>query len=108
MFVFISYSHDDRSRAAEVKEIFDDLEVESFVAHEDIGVSKKWKVEIMSALTRCDVFVCLLSENFYGSQWCVQESGIASFLNRPIITFGDVSAKVTEYENQRSKWSGDD
>lgn len=79
MLIFISYAHADRHRAAEVKSILDDVGIDSFMAHEDIGVSKVWRDEIMKQLRECDAVVCLFSENFYASHWCLQETGIASY-----------------------------
>lgn len=79
MLIFISYAHADRHRAAEVKSIFDDVGFDSFMAHEDIGVSQVWRNEIMKQLRACDAVVCLFSENLYASHWCLQETGIASY-----------------------------
>jgi hypothetical protein len=79
MLIFVSYAHADRHRAAEVKSILEDVGISSFMAHEDIGVSKVWRDEIMKNLQSCDAVVCLFSENFYASPWCLQESGIASY-----------------------------
>jgi hypothetical protein len=49
------------------------------MAHEDIGVSLVWRDEIIKQLQLSDAVVCLFSENFYNSHWCLQESGIAGY-----------------------------
>ena len=85
MFVFVSYSHGERDKAAEVHTLLSRAGIDSFMAHEHIGVSKQWRDEIMAALAKCDAFLCILSKQFFTSEWCVQETGIASFRNVPII-----------------------
>ena len=75
LVAFISHSHIDREFAGQAKKVLSDAGVEAFVAHDDIEVSEKWKRRIRHELHRCDLFVPLLSKNFMGSEWTLQEVG---------------------------------
>lgn len=75
---FISYSHEDREIASEIKEKLESFEIECFMAHDDLGASEEWKQRILEELYQSDIFVALLSDNFKNSEWCSQESGIAA------------------------------
>jgi len=77
--VFISYQTIDKMAAARLKNELSRIGITSFLAHEDIEVSEDWKTKILDELKDAELFVCLLSENYLKSHWCVQESGIAAF-----------------------------
>lgn len=73
---FISYSTKDKKHGAAVKSALDKIQVESFLAHDDLNVSEEWKNRILAELKECEVFIPLLSEAFKTSDWCAQETGI--------------------------------
>lgn len=75
---FISYSHEDQAFAGQAKRVLRQIGVESFLAHEDIEVSRVWKRRIVQELRACDVFVPILSENFKASKWASQEAGFVA------------------------------
>lgn len=75
--VFLSYSNRDKNLVGEVKKKIDLYGFETFLAHEDIEPSRKWEGEIILKLKECDVFIPFISDNFKGSKWTDQESGIA-------------------------------
>jgi TIR domain-containing protein len=79
MRAFLSYQHTDRAIAGDVKKTLDRLNVESFLAHEDIEVSAEWRLAIIQELMVTDLFVPILSKNYYSSIWCKQESGMAAY-----------------------------
>ena len=54
--------------------------MEAFVAHDDIEVSEERQLRIREELSRCHLFVPLLSKNFLESQWTLQEVGIIASL----------------------------
>src|SRR5437588_631104 len=78
---FISYSHEDRQVAAEVKRVLAEVGVDAFRAHEDLGVSDDWRGRILAERRGCAMFVPLLSMNFMGSRWAPQEVGF--IISRP-------------------------
>jgi len=55
------------------------------MAHEHIEVSVEWRNEILRQLGLADLFVPILSQQYYTSIWCKQESGIAAFRGMTLI-----------------------
>src|SRR5450759_3964927 len=51
------------------------------MAHEDIDVSEEWRLYILKQLAEADLFIPILSNHYFPSVWCAQESGIAAFRN---------------------------
>jgi len=85
MKIFLSYSILNRKLAAQLKDGLKKYGQEVFMAHEDINPSIKWKERILKELDICPVFVALLTENFRGSEWTDQETGIAIAKDKLII-----------------------
>src|ERR1019366_5615248 len=85
MRAFISYQTADKLIAARVSGLLEELGCIAFMAHEHIQVSAEWRIQILQELEVADLFVLILSRNYYGSIWCKQESGIAAFRKIPII-----------------------
>ena len=79
MYAFISYQTADRLVAEKIKILLQSVGIGSFLAHNDVNVSEEWRLKILEEIGAADVFVSLWSQNYYGSYWCIQESGIASF-----------------------------
>jgi hypothetical protein len=61
------------------------MAVDAFLAHENIEVSNQWRTELLKQLKIAQIFVALISANYFKSPWCVQESGIAAFRKLTII-----------------------
>ncbi|MGO9047299.1 MAG: toll/interleukin-1 receptor domain-containing protein [Xanthobacteraceae bacterium] len=85
MRAFLSYQTDDKIIAGDIKKVLDRLNVETFLAHEDIEVSAEWRLTIIQELMVTDLFIPILSKNYYGSIWCKQESGMAAYRGITII-----------------------
>jgi len=77
MQAFFSYQTADRRTAGEVRKFVADLNIDTFMAHEDIEVSHEWQLTILDALARSDIFIAILSKNYLSSAFCMQEAGIA-------------------------------
>jgi hypothetical protein len=77
MKVFLSHSHLDKDLAGQVKVELAYYGLEVFLAHEDIEPLAEWSDVIFAELKACDVFIPILTENFNGSAWTNQETGIA-------------------------------
>lgn len=84
-YTFISYQVKDKKIAGEIKEFLSSIDIDAFLAHEDINVSDEWRDRILHELDRSDLFICVLSKAYYESIWCIQESGIAAYRNIAII-----------------------
>lgn len=78
-YAFVSYQTTDKLVAGKLKTVLSGCGITSFLAHEDINVSEEWRVKILEEIGKADIFVCLLSNNYFKSSWCVQESGIAAY-----------------------------
>lgn len=78
MRAFVSYSTKDKKHGGAIKSVLGELGIDSFLAHDDLQVSEKWKSRILSKLKSCDIFIPLLSQAFKESEWCGQETGIAA------------------------------
>jgi TIR domain len=78
-YAFISYQTSQKEIAGKLQRILVEVGIKSFLAHEDIGVSEEWRVKILEEIEKTDVFVALLSNDYFQSCWCVQESGIAAY-----------------------------
>lgn len=81
--VFISYSSSDYDKAKLVYEMFDDAEIDCFLAKLDLKGGIKWNPIILQNLLNSNVFILILSSNFRDSAWCNQEASIA-FLQQEI------------------------
>ena len=73
--VFLSYSHNDRALAGKLAAFLREREIDVFLAHENIEISKEWRNEIFKHLRSCDVLLALLTPDFEGSVWTNQEAG---------------------------------
>jgi hypothetical protein len=82
---FISYQTADKIVAGKIKKILSHFGINSFLAHEDIEISDEWQYEILERMKKSSIFICLLSENYLNSVYCIQESGMAIILDMTII-----------------------
>ena len=84
MRAFFSYQTADKVAAAEIRDFYQELDVQCFMAHDDLQVSEEWRARILEELQLARIFVAILSRNYVRSPYCLQESGIA--IIRPDIT----------------------
>lgn len=85
MLAFLSYQTADKVVAGKVAAALDSLGIQTFLAHDDINVSEEWRLALLDVLGRADLFVPILSSNYFPSVWCAQESGIAAFRQMTIV-----------------------
>jgi hypothetical protein len=83
--LFLSHSSKDKKLATDLKDAFERLGLDVFVAHQDIKPSVKWADEILRQLRASDIFLALLTKNFKTSDWADQEAGIAISLEKVIL-----------------------
>jgi hypothetical protein len=74
---FLSYSHDDKGRAGQVKQILELNGVTAFLAHETLEVSIEWRREILRHLETSSALIALVTNSFARSMWANQEVGVA-------------------------------
>lgn len=85
MNVFISYQTTDKIVAGKLKNELSGYGIEVFLADEDLDISVEWQDEILRNLENSSLFICLLSQNYLNSFYCIQESGMALILKKTII-----------------------
>lgn len=85
MQAFMSYQTADRAAAARAAELLGGLGISPFMAHENIEVSKEWRDELLVQIEKSELFVPILSANYFKSVWCVQEFGIAASRKKTVI-----------------------
>lgn len=78
-YVFISYQTSQKQIAGKIQKALSGVGIKSFLAHEDIEVSEEWRIKILEEIEKTDIFIAILSVEYYQSCWCVQESGIAAY-----------------------------
>lgn len=74
---FISYSSKDKKLAGRLKKCLGWYGLDVFLAHDDIEPSAAWVQTLLAELKAARVFLPLLTDNFTGSAWTDQETGIA-------------------------------
>lgn len=80
MLVFISYVTSEKLIGARARNVVKALGFETFMAHEDIDVSRAWQREILRNLKEADAFIAILSREYLQRPFCMQEAGIAMYL----------------------------
>jgi len=85
MLAFMSYQAANRAVAGRVSDLLASLGIQAFMAHEHIEVSVQWRDEILRQIGLANLFVPILSQSYYASIWCKQESGIAAFRRITVI-----------------------
>lgn len=84
--VFLSYHHDDKLLAANVRGQLESLGCVAFLAHEDIEVSAEWRAEILRHLDTCSGLIAIVTDNFSKSPWTNQEVGVVIGKTKPVVS----------------------
>jgi hypothetical protein len=90
--VFLSYHHKDKKIAAKVKTELKKAGFSSFLAHDDIRVSRVWREEILKRLDSCSALMAIVTKNFASSVWVNQEVGAAMARGKPIVSLRILAA----------------
>jgi cellulose biosynthesis protein BcsQ len=82
--VFLSYSHEDRSIAAEVEKALESAGFDTFFAHNDLRPGDNWQMEIERRLLAADAMVALVSSSEARYQRIETETFLRSACGRPV------------------------
>lgn len=108
--IFLSHSTEDLTLIKFIKSQLEWFGLDVFVAHEDIEPSTEWESAIIENLKSTDIFVPIITGNYYSSNWTDQESGIAFSIGKDIIpvSIGDNLPRgfVNRYQALRFDASG--
>lgn len=83
--IFLSYSTLDKIIIGKIKAKLEDIGLKVFVAHDDIEGGHEWEKAIIENVKASDIFVPILTKNYFSSDWTNQESGIAIAENKLVI-----------------------
>lgn len=83
--IFISYSTKDLHIVNQVKNLASGKNIELFVAQYSIVPSQILSNSIEYAISNCDLFILLWSQNSKSSEWVPQEIGIAKAYGKTIL-----------------------
>lgn len=83
--VFVSHSHKDLQMATNLSYALVELDMVPFLAHSDITGGELWREAIYNQIATCDIFVPLLTRDFFESEFTEQEVGAAWALKKPIL-----------------------
>ncbi|MBT4792216.1 MAG: toll/interleukin-1 receptor domain-containing protein [Halobacteriovoraceae bacterium] len=85
--VFISHRDKHKKDAMALGKNLEILGISSFVAHESITPTTKWKDEIHKGLETMDACIAFLTSDFYDSEWTNQELGYALSRQVPVFLY---------------------
>jgi hypothetical protein len=82
--VFLSHADEDKKIAGKLANQLKKYDFSVFVAHDDIAIGEEWESTLRERITKCDIFLVLLSNNYHKASYTDQEIGIALSLNKRI------------------------
>ena len=74
--IFLSHKASNAKKVSQLaKQLEENKNIKTFVAHEDIHPSRQWAKEILRALNTMDFFIGIITEDFHNGGWTDQEIG---------------------------------
>ncbi len=95
--IFISYAKADQVHAHKLRSLLSRRPNVRIFATEMLSAGEDWRSKLIDELSKCDIFLVLLSPNSVDSPWVLQELGAAWGLDKPIIpivTHPEVFSKI--------------
>ena len=83
--VFLGHAHVDKIIARKLSAELTKYSFDAFVAHEDIKIGDKWESALFEKISKCDLFIAMISKNFHLAQYTDHEVGIAYGLGKIIL-----------------------
>ena len=81
---FLSHADEDKKIARKLADSLAKHGFRVFVAHDDIGIGEEWEKTLKDKILQSELFLVLLSKNFYNAYFTDQEVGIALAYNKRI------------------------
>jgi hypothetical protein len=95
--VFLSYAAPDKPYADKVRGLLSRKANLRIFSTESLSAGEDWASRLKDELSRCELFVVVLSPTSVESNWILHELGAAWGLNKPImpvVTDPEVSSKI--------------
>ncbi|KAE8996754.1 hypothetical protein PR003_g19669 [Phytophthora rubi] len=97
--VMISYTHSHAEFAKKIRKALEDANVTTWLDLMDpsgIGGGSVWREEIARGITNAAVVLCLLTEDYAASEWCLKELALAKQVGTPILAVSSESVSIGE------------
>ncbi|GMF15525.1 unnamed protein product [Phytophthora lilii] len=97
--VMISYTHSHMEFALKLRKSLEDANITVWLDLMDpsgIGGGSVWREEIARGITNAAVVLCILTEDYAQSEWCLKELALAKQVGTPIMAISTEHAKISE------------
>lgn len=97
--VMISYTHSHSEFAKKLRKSLEDSNVTTWLDLMDpsgIGGGSVWREEIARGITNAALVVCILTEDYAQSEWCLKELALAKQVGTPILAVSTESVRIGE------------
>ncbi|KAL4129127.1 hypothetical protein PRIC2_005138 [Phytophthora ramorum] len=97
--VMISYTHSHMEFALKLRKSLEDASITVWLDLMDpsgIGGGSVWREEIARGITNAAVVLCILTEDYAQSEWCLKELALAKQVGTPIMAISTEHAKISE------------
>ncbi|CEG47002.1 transient receptor potential ca2 channel (trp-cc) family protein [Plasmopara halstedii] len=97
--VMISYTHSHMEFALKLRKSLEDANITVWLDLMDpsgIGGGSVWREEIARGITNAAVVLCILTEDYTQSEWCLKELALAKQVGTPILAISTEHAKISE------------
>ncbi|KAG1705320.1 hypothetical protein DVH05_004250 [Phytophthora capsici] len=97
--VMISYTHSHLEFARKLRQSLEEANVTTWLDLMDpsgIGGGSVWREEIARGITNASVVLCILTEDYVSSEWCLKELALAKQVGTPILAVSTEGAVVDE------------
>ncbi|TMW55585.1 hypothetical protein Poli38472_010467 [Pythium oligandrum] len=97
--VMISYTHSHMEFALKLRKSLEDANITTWLDLMDpsgIGGGAVWREEIARGVTNAAVVMCILTEDYAQSPWCMKELALAKQVGTPILAISTENAKISE------------
>ncbi|GAB9477251.1 hypothetical protein Gpo141_00014314, partial [Globisporangium polare] len=97
--VMISYTHSHAEFARKLRQSLEDANVTTWLDLMDpsgIGGGSVWREEIARGIKNAAMVVCVLTEDYTRSEWCLKELALAKQTGTPIVAISTEDVMVTD------------
>ncbi|KAG3066969.1 hypothetical protein PI125_g23759 [Phytophthora idaei] len=97
--VMISYTHSHLAFARKLRQSLEEANVTTWLDLMDpsgIGGVAVWREEIARGITNASVVLCILTEDYASSEWCLKELALAKQMGTPILAVSTEGAVINE------------
>jgi ankyrin repeat protein len=97
--VMISYTHSHLEFARKLRQSLEEANVTTWLDLMDpsgIGGGAVWREEIARGITNASLVLCVLTEDYASSEWCLKELALAKQVGTPILAVSTEGAVVDE------------